>query len=381
MKPHCIHTVILKCVSICNLSCDYCSADCASHHFRTLDPDFVLVSFCKLLEENYISKRCKILWHGGEPTLFNAEKADKLMSEMIQCANRAGVKLAFIMQSNGFHIGDQWYKLIEKYRINMGISLDGPPEIHDLYRHTASGEGSYVNVIKNIDKLINSDNSVSLLSVIDHRHINKAELFFNWYSELKLPIKLNPYFSSDISKNEFQNYFEFLKEIFTISLNSDEDFSIEPLGSILRGILWDKTVPECNYSGNCGKGIICLDYDGQISICSRLSEEKECSLKINADMIHEQFIELSEVAAKKNQTRQELLNCNACQYFKLCHGGCSAYLNSKNAFSYCIAIKNFFRYIEEPGLILLKQRLLREKQKLQDFQKKQMLDISKNENS
>ena len=356
-----LQTIIIKAVSVCNLACAYCSARCGGQAPRQVRPESVLTVFGELLENRRIGHSCKVLWHGGEPTLYDPEKADHIMSRLIAAGKQQDVVFDFIMQTNGFSIPPAWLELIDKYRIRIGISCDGPAPMHDSCRKTAAGAGSYENVMKTVRSLTGMGIAVSLLCVIDRRQEESVDAFYAWAAEQKLPVKLNPRFSDDMSPADFRKYFDFLCGFLRCYLRGEADFPVEPLGGLLRAVLNDSPAGECSFSGNCGKHILCIDHLDRISACGRFSDQNRFVYPIAAGRVAETVDEIRARAGKLLEERFARMQCGKCGSFKFCHAGCSAYLDAGNIASYCEAGGNFRDFMNGEALRLLKSRLLKER--------------------
>ena len=375
-----VQSIIIKAVSICNLACTYCSAKCSEHLPQQVSPECVLAVFQELLDHHQICSPCKVIWHGGEPTLYDPEKADHIMSELVLMGKKQCVEFDFVMQTKGFSISPPWMRLIQNYKIGIGISCDGPEKIHDLCRKTMSKTGSYKNVMDTIRTFSNLKIPVSLLSVIDIRQAENVKGFYSWAAKMNLPIKLNPLFSDAMEAEDFSRYLNFLRGFLQCYLQDDADFSVEPLKGMFQSILNDSPARECAFSGNCGKHILCIDYSDRLSACGRINEKNGYSHPIAAGKIIETVKKIQSQAAAELKTRFSLMQCSTCSWFKICHAGCSAYLDQNNIVFYCKAIRDFWDFMNGDALRLLKKRLLKERELILSHQNQFLREENREEN-
>ena len=359
-----VQTIIIKSVSFCNLACTYCSAHCGEHIRQQVRPESVLTVFNELLEAGRIAPACKVLWHGGEPSLYDPQKADFIMSELALLGKKRCVKFDFSMQTNGFSISPAWMRLIRKYRIGIGISCDGPEAVHDLCRKTATETGSYKNVMETIQTFSKMKIPVSLLSVIDRRQAGHADSFYQWAAAQNRPIKLNPLFSENMGHADLEGYFDFLCSFLRYYFQGDADFSVEPLNGMILSVLNDSPAHECAFSGNCGKHILCINYSDKLSACGRITDRNEFVYPIISGKIIEIVDVIKEQANRALHARISRMQCTSCRYFKMCHAGCSAYLDQNSIRFYCESIRKFWGFMNGEALILLKERLLKERKAL-----------------
>ena len=71
-------------------------------------------------------------WQGGEPTLLGIDFFSKVVEVQKKCANGKKVNNAF--QTNGILLDDRWCEFLSDHDFLVGLSIDGPRELHDRYR-------------------------------------------------------------------------------------------------------------------------------------------------------------------------------------------------------------------------------------------------------
>ena len=80
-------------------------------------------------------------WQGGEPTLAGLDFYRRVI-ELQKKHARPGITIANSIQTNGVLLDESWCQFLAEHHWPVGISIDGPADIHDAYRHTRSGSGS-----------------------------------------------------------------------------------------------------------------------------------------------------------------------------------------------------------------------------------------------
>ncbi len=172
-------SVVLKLSEICNLACTYCyyyESD-ADQEWRSrprfIDEETIVVLTSRLLDFVTTSEatKLKVVFHGGEPTLLAPEVVNFICRYMrIKLGHL--VEVSFSLQTNGFFLSQSWLETIQKHRIEVGISVDGKPVVHDKFRITQTGKPSSAGIRKTIQKLnqfAHSENpiSVGVIAVVD----------------------------------------------------------------------------------------------------------------------------------------------------------------------------------------------------------------------
>jgi uncharacterized protein len=90
--------------------------------------------------------RVHFVWHGGEATVLPIAFYRKALTAQA-AYQRPGQVVRNTIQSNGTRITPAWARFLKANHFRVGISLDGPPEIHDRERRYASGAGSSADVL------------------------------------------------------------------------------------------------------------------------------------------------------------------------------------------------------------------------------------------
>ena len=150
-----IHVVAKPIGPLCNLNCEYCfylekqALFAQDEKYRM--PDDVLRAFIA----NYITSQpvpiVEFVWQGGEPTLLGIDFFKRVMELQKQLAGAKTITNA--LQTNGTLLTDEWCAFLKKHNFMVGISLDGPKEIHDRYRRDRKGNGTFDMVMNGLKLL------------------------------------------------------------------------------------------------------------------------------------------------------------------------------------------------------------------------------------
>ena len=101
------------------------------------------------LEEGF--DEIHILWHGGEPLLAGVEFFQFALDRIDELA--AGVVCRHFIQTNGLLANDAYCRLFRRRGVEVGLSLDGPADLHDHMRKSRQGEETQAEVLKCLDRL------------------------------------------------------------------------------------------------------------------------------------------------------------------------------------------------------------------------------------
>ena len=137
--------------STCNLNCKYCyylsKRDLYpdTSHFIMADDilEKYIIQHIEASTENIIS----FSWHGGEPLLAGIEFYRKVLR--LQSAHKpAGKTIVNGIQTNGTLINEEWCRFFAQEGFIIGISIDGPAELHNIYRRTKDESKTWQQVKK-----------------------------------------------------------------------------------------------------------------------------------------------------------------------------------------------------------------------------------------
>ncbi len=134
----------------CNGRCDYCfylekARLYPGSSFRM--PDEVMDACVRQALAAHPGPEVPITWQGGEPTLMGLD----FFRRMVEAARRharPGRRVVHSIQTNGLLIDEEWCRFLRDHEFLVGLSLDGPPELHDAFRRDGSGNPASSGAIR-----------------------------------------------------------------------------------------------------------------------------------------------------------------------------------------------------------------------------------------
>jgi uncharacterized protein len=136
--------------STCNIDCKYCfflSKEALYPNDRHRMSDATLEAYIRQLLESHRLPEVTVAWQGGEPTLMGLDFFRKAVA-MVDRYRRPGQKIQQTFQTNGIALDDEWCAFLKEHDFLVGLSVDGPREIHDTNRVTRGGQGTFDLVMK-----------------------------------------------------------------------------------------------------------------------------------------------------------------------------------------------------------------------------------------
>jgi uncharacterized protein len=141
--------------STCNLDCTYCfflSKEALYPDDRQRMSDATLEQYIRQLLESHRTPTVTVAWQGGEPTLMGLDFFKRSV-ELVGQYRRPGQRVEYTFQTNGVLLDDAWCAFLKEHGFLVGLSVDGPQEIHDRYRVNRGGQGTFDQVMRGLSHL------------------------------------------------------------------------------------------------------------------------------------------------------------------------------------------------------------------------------------
>lgn len=215
------HAMVKPIGPLCNLRCEYCFY----LHKKDLIPcdnnwkmsDEVLEKLIRQYIQGQNYKHVVFSWQGGEPTLMGldffkrvVELEKKYAPSYMKCEND--------LQTNGTLLDESWCEFLKENGFRVGISIDGPRDLHNQYRKFANGDGTFNRVMKAIRLLQRYGVEFNTLSCVNN-------------ATSKEPLRVYKFLRDDVGSTnmqfspvvEFRNY----KKVAPRFWKEDEYISID----------------------------------------------------------------------------------------------------------------------------------------------------------
>ena len=154
--PPAFHLLAKPTGAICNLDCEYCfflSKEMLYPGSRFRMADDLLESYLRqLIEAHARSSEVTVAWQGGEPTMMGLDFFRRSV-ELAEKHRMPHQRITYTIQTNATLIDDEWATLFKDNGFLVGVSIDGPKEIHDTYRVDKGGKGSFDRVMAGLSHL------------------------------------------------------------------------------------------------------------------------------------------------------------------------------------------------------------------------------------
>ena len=312
----------------CNMRCQYCFyADVAAHrqtpNYGVMTPDTMhaLVRRAFIHADGQVS----FSFQGGEPTLAGAQFYLDFLHEVRRCNSR-GLPVSYALQTNGYDVSDEMLALFKEHGFLLGVSLDGPEDMHDALRKDAFGRGTYRRVMRTIEKLRAFGIPYNILCVVTAETARKSRETWNALREHRylqfIPCIDGLEGGRSPHSLSAEAYGQFLIETYDLYEKAFREGSpvserrFDNYLSILAGL-----PPEaCGMCGQCGLYYL-VEADGSVYPCDFYVLDEWKMGDINAVSLARMAKSQPSAAFRQASVRLPEA-CRGCPYLNLCRGGC-----------------------------------------------------------
>ena len=325
------YVVMVKPVgSLCNMNCAFCYYLNSSERDPSLRGGTMSSSTLERFIQQYIESSpgpvVSFTWHGGEPTLAGLDFFRQAVSiqkkhlpEDWICWNN--------LQTNGLMLDDPWCAFLAQENFDIGLSIDGTPEIHDKYRRTRSGAASFQDAAAAVRLLqthgIQPDLLCTVTSDAARRPLDVYQSLRSFNTGWIQFIPIVKYAEGRPSPESVsaEEYGYFLTEIFDQWVLHDLGrLEVQIIAETLR--VWGGGQASlCWMMPTCGRALI-VEHEGGVYSCDhyvdaphRLGSLDQTPLGLLAD---------SPEQLRFGQDKRDSLppQCLACPHLEVCNGGC-----------------------------------------------------------
>lgn len=122
-------------------------------------------------------------FQGGEPTLAGLGFFERVV-EFQKRYGRSGQSVSNSIQTNGTLLDSAWCELFRDYHFLVGLSLDGPEDMHDFYRLDKASHGSWAHVMEALELLRDERVDFNVLCVVSRANVARARDLYRFFSKL-----------------------------------------------------------------------------------------------------------------------------------------------------------------------------------------------------
>lgn len=306
----------------CNLACDYCfyrPAGALYPHTRRprMQPHVLRELVAQYMA---LSDTPAFCWQGGEPTLMGVDFFRRVVA-LQQKHGRAGQVVANSLQTNGVLIDDEWARLLARYRFLVGLSLDGPADIHDHYRRNRGGAPTHARVLQALRTLRQHRVETNVLSLITPLSASQPERVFQFLVEQGLEyLQFIPCVEHETFGLRPDQWGDFLCATFDLWLPLRDRLHLRHVDDLILQLLGRGNEVSCACKPECGDYLV-VEHNGDVYACDFFVDQGHRYGNLLQTPLAE-LVALPEVLAFAEAKRSLAAECRTCEFLELCYGGC-----------------------------------------------------------
>jgi len=345
----------------CNMSCAYCFYRRTENLYGETGPHRMSHEVLDALIRRYLKLRLPqsvFCWQGGEPTLMGLDFF-RTATALMQQHGRDGQSVSNALQTNGLLLDREWCDFLRQYRFLVGLSMDGPAEIHDRYRIAGGGHSNHADVLSRLKLMRECGVEFNILTVVSEANVGCAKELYRYFRDLGvMHMQFIPCIETDtktlrpvpfsVSSGAFG---DFLCELFDAWLPEAMDcVSIRTFDGLLRAELTGNS-GLCAFETTCGQCPV-VEYNGDVYPCD-FFVQPEWRMGNVLTMPFEKLVQRKSTREFRRAKHKLPDDCAACRWKDLCKGGClkdrQRISGNFDAVSYfCESYKRLFEHAAQP---------------------------------
>jgi uncharacterized protein len=292
-------------------------------------PDDVLEEYIVQHIEASPATTINFSWHGGEPTILGLDYFRKIVA-LQRKHQPPGLRITNGMQTNGTLLDEDWCRFLAEEGFAVGLSLDGPEELHDQYRVTKGGKSTHMLAMRGYELIRRHRIPCDILCVVHAQNAGHPKHVYRFFKKIKaqylgfLPlVEPQPDTESGVSHLTVpaEAWGKFLCTIYDEWLHQDVGrIKVQIFEEAARTALGEEHA-LCIFRKTCGD-VPVIEHNGDVYSCDHFVDEEHRLGNIRETPL----VELLESPAQREFGHAKLETapryCRVCDVRDMCHGGC-----------------------------------------------------------
>lgn len=359
--------------SICNLDCQYCfylkkEKLYPDAHFRMSTE--MLERYTRQYIEAQNTPEVTFAWQGGEPTLMGLDFYRQAVA-LQEKYRRPGMKIRNAFQTNGTLLNDDWCAFLREHNFLIGLSIDGPRELHDAYRLDKGGHPTFERVVKAANLLKKYQVAFNTLTCVSAANAGHGLEVYRFLRD-----ELGSHFMQFIPIVERDNetgfqegarvtarsvngpaYGRFLIDIFDEWVHQDVSQVYVQIFDVSLAVWYGQRPGLCIFEETCGLGLA-MEFNGDLYSCDHFVEPRYHLGNIDQQPLAELVMSPQQYRFGLDKRERLPDYCRQCEVRFMCNGGCPKDRILKTpqgepGLNYlCAGFRAFFNYIDRPMKIM-----------------------------
>lgn len=366
-------TLVKPIGSACNLDCNYCYYRDKSEIYSGKMPqmsDELLEAYIRQYLQGASQKQVTFCWHGGEPLMAGLPFYRKAVA--LQEKYRGDKTVENTLQTNGILVNEEWCGFFRDNNFLIGLSLDGPEDIHDAYRRDCGGMPTFGRVMKAVELMSRNGVEYNLLSTVNRRSEGRGVDVYRFLRSVgrfiqflpvveyvrlrsgRRPLIVSPDDEDAVEAAwsvSAEGYGRFMCDVF-------DEWVMRDVGDVFVQLFdvtlanWCGVQPAlCSFCETCGDGLV-VEHNGDVYSCDHFVYPEYRLGNIKEKELVDMYSSDEQQAFGRDKREALPMECKRCSYHFLCRGECPKHRfgYARNGEPYmnvlCEGYKMFFRHTD-----------------------------------
>lgn len=360
--PQAFSTLVKPVGSACNLRCDYCyylgKAEFYGGREPVMDEELLELYIQQYIEAVQVPV-VTFCWHGGEPLLAGLDFYRKAV--VLQEKYRGDKQIENTLQTNGLLVTDEWCRFFHDHHFLVGLSLDGPADLHDAFRRDRGGHPTFSRVLHAAQLMATGGVDFNILCTVNARSAGRGAEVYRFLRALTPFLQFLPVLEYADNAGHIvppgtegsvptpysttaAAYGQFLCDVYDEWVRTDVGRIYVQLFDVTLAQWCGQPATLCALGESCGDSLV-VEHNGDVYVCDhfvystyRLGNLRETPL---AELYRQP--ERFRFGAAKFATLPRL--CHRCRWLFLCHGECPKHRFGEGGLSsLCKGYKQFYAH-------------------------------------
>ncbi|TVR10399.1 MAG: anaerobic sulfatase maturase [Planctomycetota bacterium] len=370
---------------LCNLDCEYCfylekeqlyDHSGSAGKSRWAMDDAVLESYIRQYIESQPTDEITFAWQGGEPTLLGVSYFQRVV-ELQQWYCPPGKRIHNALQTNGTLLDDAWCAFFKEHNFLIGLSIDGPRELHDRYRIDKGGKGSFDAVMRGCGLLKQHGVAFNTLTVVHRANAKQPREVYRFLRDIGsgfiqfIPLVERMPEGGQLDQHDLagppqstgmggkvspwsvgsQQWGTFLADVWDEWIKADVGKVYVNLFDVQLGLWAGMPSTMCVFAKECGSAVA-MEHNGDLYSCDHYVYPEYRLGNISQQHLGDMMRSPQQEAFGRDKDTGLPGQCRRCEYRFACHGECPKHRfledeHGEPGLNYlCAGYLHFFRHVD-----------------------------------
>jgi uncharacterized protein len=174
-----VELLVIQPTPFCNLNCTYCYLPDRSSKRRMTTATLEQIAKA-VVAGGWAARDVTVVWHAGEPLVLPPSWYEDAFA-LFESYRPAEVCMTHALQTNGTLLNERWLPIVSRPDVRLGVSVDGPPALHNVRRKTRGGRGTFEAAIRGVRLLRSWGVPFHVITVLSFESLSHPDELIDFY--------------------------------------------------------------------------------------------------------------------------------------------------------------------------------------------------------